>query len=110
MSKYLNEAFPDQAIQQEVIIGDFYKVDYFLPEQNLVVEVMGHYHTNGEGKARRRDVTRKLILKKLGYKYCEMLTKEFLPKLDLSVKHEYFQNQIRIALNSWQQLFKLSVN
>ena len=43
----VREIYPD--VVAEVLIDEFYKVDLFVPSKNLVVEVQGPSHFNGNG-------------------------------------------------------------
>ena len=56
------------------MIDEFYKVDLFVPSKNLVIEVQGPNHFNGNGSLQKKTLVKAKIIKALGYGYCELNT------------------------------------
>ena len=58
----------------------FYKTDIYIPSTKTVIEVNGQQHYNGLGKCiiRKRFLTRRRILRGLGYKTCEIIISDYL--------------------------------
>ena len=58
----------------------FYKTDIYIPSTKTVIEVNGQQHYNGLGKGvlRKRFLTRRRILRGLGYKTCEIIISDYL--------------------------------
>jgi len=59
------------------MIGDFYRVDLYLPEYNMVIEVNGPPHFNGLGIYNKKTLLKQRVIEKLGYKYLSITTMEF---------------------------------
>lgn len=74
----VEEYFSGAECRREESIDYFYTVDMFVPKHNLIVEVQGPYHINGISKVRKKDKSRTRLLKALGYKVCEVETREFM--------------------------------
>ena len=82
----------------EKIIGDFYKVDLFMPNLNMIIEVQGPYHFNGLGQLRKRDLTRRRVFKELGYRYCEISRDAYLKLIDEQLKTDFLKNRVSVNL------------
>jgi very-short-patch-repair endonuclease len=50
-----------------VVIEDFSRCDFFIPKYNLIVEVLGYCHRNGQNKLDKRTENRIEFYKKMGY-------------------------------------------
>jgi very-short-patch-repair endonuclease len=59
-------------LQQEVIIADFVRVDFFVPELNLIIEVDGPLHENGISHSNKKSQMKKMVLERLGYTVCNI--------------------------------------
>lgn len=94
---HLKQIF-DEKIVTEVVLKDFYKVDMFMPDKNLIIEVQGHVHNNGLGQLRLKDRIRREVLKKLGYKYCEISSVEYKKLIQPHKKTEFLRNRISVNL------------
>ena len=85
-------------VREEQLLGGYYRVDMYVPQHNLVIEVFGPYHLNGAHKLRKRDLTRRRIFKKLGYRYCEILTQELMGIRSDDARQEHVSSTVRTAL------------
>ena len=70
-------------IQRQHIIGDFI-VDFLAPNERLIVEVDGAYHSEPRQKA--DDELRKGILERKGYKVIRFSNEEVLYDTDMTIK------------------------
>ncbi len=77
---------------QKIVYTDFrfYIVDFYLPKQNLIIEIDGLYH--GTAEQNKKDIRRTKELKKLGYKNIRRLTNERAEKLTQEMFNLLIQN------------------
>ena len=70
-------------IQRQHIIGDFI-VDFLAPNERLIIEVDGAYHS--ESRQKEDDEMRTGILEKKGYKVIRFSNEEVLYDTDMTIK------------------------
>lgn len=70
--------------------------------------MQGHYHYNGLGRPRKRDILRSKVLTKLGYNICTLVTHDFMKRREFDStfkdgrKNTYVKDRIRLALQTME--------
>ena len=65
-------------IHSEYTVADLIRVDFFIPEFNLIVEANGPVHYNGLGLLNQSTKSKMTLLRTLGYNVCDIDTIRFL--------------------------------
>lgn len=91
-------------VQEEVTIAEFVRVDFFIPELMLIIEVDGPLHDNGLNKMNKKTQMKKMVLEHLGYTVCNINALNFITHQNTTWKEnegeKYIKEQIKWALKN----------
>jgi hypothetical protein len=96
VKEFLPETIEDSRVELEYLVPDFYTADIYLPGLNTLLDVHGPSHFNGLQKMEKKDLTKRRVFQKLGYKSAMVRGMQFLQAYD----KERRWNIIKFSLTS----------